>query len=237
MEAVEKKVYSATGQDGILEYILNKIGLSNKFCVEFGAETGIQCNTRYIIEKYQMANLWLDGFHEIPSRNLYKEFITQENIVSVFEKYQVPLSFDVLSVDIDGNDWYVLKAILQAGYRPRSIVCEYNGVHPITEDKIIEYNPSFIFDGVTDYFGASLLALQKLMNYYGYALIATDSHGIDSFFVLKEYAHEFNNADNIELLYHLPKYKYGNHKRPYGHAPDPHNRPYVSSNTFLPPNL
>lgn len=232
MEAVEKRVYSATGQDGITEHILDKIGFTNKLCVEFGAESGIQCNTRYIIEKYNMTNIWMDCHYELPDKNLYREFVTQENIVSLFQKYKIPSSFDVLAVDIDGNDWYVLHQILMASYKPRVIICEYNGIHGPTEDKIVVYDPNFRHDG-SDYFGTSLLSLQKLMNHFGYALIATDSHGVDSFFVLNEYANLFENANNTAALYHLPKYKYGYHPRPYGHTPDPLRRPYVSSDEFL----
>jgi len=232
MESVEKKIYSTTGQDGIIEFIMGKITFTNKVCIEFGAESGIQCNTRYVKEKYQMKNIWLDCKYEIPECNLYQEFVTRENIVSLFQKYKAPISFDILAVDIDGNDWYVLNEILSASYKPRLIVCEYNGVHPPTEDKIVIYDPAFLHDG-SDYFGASLLSLQNLMNYHGYALVGTDSHGIDSFFVLQEYAHHFINANQIDLLYNQPKYKYGNHTRPYGHTPDPLHRPHVSSQEIL----
>lgn len=234
MEAVERKVYSATGQDGIIEYIFSKINFTNKVCVEFGAEFGTQCNTRYMKEKYDMKNIWLDGYHEDIHKNIYKEFITQENIVSIFQKYNVPMSFDILAVDIDGNDWYVLYQILLASYKPRVIICEYNAAHPPSEDKIILYEPMFI-QNANEYFGASLLALQRLMNHFGYSLIATDSHGIDSFYVLDEYAHMFDNVNKTEILYHSPKYRYGDHNKPYGLAPDPQNRPYISSKEILEP--
>lgn len=232
MDAVEQSVYSTSGQDGIIDYILSHIGLTNKVCVEFGTESGIQCNTRYITEVYNMKNIWMDCHHENIQNNLYREFITQENIVPLFQKYQVPMSFDVLAVDIDGNDWYVLHKILSASYKPRVIICEYNGVHPPNEDKIVVYNPNFLHDG-SDYFGTSLLALQKLMNHFGYALIGTDSQGIDSFFIQNEYASMFPNANEINMLYHVPKYKFGYHSRPYGHTPDPLGRPYISSDDFL----
>ena len=90
----------------------------------------------------------------------------------------------------------------------------------------------FQHDG-TDYFGTSLLALQRLMMYFGYAFIGTDSLGIDSFFVPNEYADLFEYANDIDILYRSPQYKYGQHTRSYGHIPDPYDRPYVSSGMFL----
>lgn len=111
---------------------------------------------------------------------MQKEFITAENINSLFKKYAVPQDFDLLSIDIDGNDYWVWQAI--EGYSARVVVIEYNSSLLPNESKSIRYDPSFTWDG-TNYYGASLLALAKLGGVKGYTLIGCDSRGVNAFFV------------------------------------------------------
>ena len=83
-----------------------------KFFVEFGVEDGFECNTRILREKYKWDGLQMDGSHFNDSINLRKEWITKENIIDLFKKYNVPKNINLLSVDIDYNDFYCLKEIL-----------------------------------------------------------------------------------------------------------------------------
>lgn len=109
-----------------------------------------------------------------------KEFITAENINQLLQKYRVPREFDLLSIDIDSNDYWVWKAI--DNYSPRVVVIEYNSCIPPNESKTIKYDPNARWDG-TDYFGASLLALAKLGKSKGYSLVYCESSGVNAFFV------------------------------------------------------
>src|SRR5206468_8196630 len=99
--------------------------------VEFGVEDGLQCNCRYLYEKFWQG-LMIEGSPEMYERLKYNydqnavktvhSFITKENIVQLFEENNVPKDLGLLSVDIDGNDYWVLKEILLADYRPSIIV-------------------------------------------------------------------------------------------------------------------
>ncbi|MGD0091560.1 MAG: hypothetical protein ABSE73_16710, partial [Planctomycetota bacterium] len=104
---------------------------------------------------------------------------------TLFEQYGVPREFDLLSIDIDGNDYWVWKKL--AAYRPRVVVIEYNASVPPDEAKVMPYDPAFVWRK-TDYYGASLLALERLGRAKGYALVACDESGANAFFVARELA-------------------------------------------------
>jgi hypothetical protein len=109
------------------------------------------------------------------------ESITAENINELFGKYAVPDEFDLLCIDIDGNDYWVWQAI-DRRFRPRVLVMEYNAFVPPSESRTIRYEPDFRWRG-TDYFGASLLALARLSERKGYKLVYCERHGINAFFI------------------------------------------------------
>jgi len=130
------------------------------------------------------------------------EKVTAENIQNLFEKYNVPKHFDLLSIDIDFNDYWVWKAITD--YSPRVVVIEYNSSIPPNERRVVSYDPEAVWDG-TNYFGASLLALRNLGLKKGYRLVGCDNNGINAFFCKSELISGFEIKD-IQDLYRLPKY-------------------------------
>ena len=134
--------------------------------------------------------------------DIKKEKITVENIEELFQKYNVPIFFDLLSIDIDFNDYWVWKAI--TNYHPRVVVIEYNSSIPPTESRVVPYDPEAVWDG-TNYFGASLLALQNLGNEKGYTLVGCDSNGVNAFFCKSELVKEIK-IKPIRNLYKSPKY-------------------------------
>jgi hypothetical protein len=165
-----KKVYSQFGEEPLFDYIFNNIGVYHKYLVDFGAG-GLGCemsNSRYLMEK-GWHGLRMDGNPD-PDTDIKQEFITAENIVSLFEKYNVPKNFDFLSIDIDGNDYWVLKEILSNDYRPALIVAEFNGCIPENESRTIKYNPKHTW-GENDYYGFSFEAGKKLAKLWDYSLI------------------------------------------------------------------
>jgi hypothetical protein len=135
-------------------------------------------------------------------RDVKMEKVTAENIQDLFKKYNVPKDFDLLSIDIDFNDYWVWKSIVD--YSPRVVVIEYNSSIPPTESKVVPYNPDARWDG-TNYFGASLLALRNLGLAKGYTLIGCDSFGVNAFFCKNELVQGFK-IKNIQELYRPPKY-------------------------------
>jgi hypothetical protein len=178
----ERKVYSQSGEDGIIEEIFRRIGTETKFAVEFGVEDGKECNTRFL--KSQGWNvLQMDGNDNNPP-SIKHEYITAENINQLFDKYDVPKNLDLLSIDIDSNDFWVWKA-LSTAYRPRLIVVEYNATIAPCFAQTVAYDPKLTWDG-SNYFGASLLALYRIAKNRGYELVYCTKNGVNAFFVRKD---------------------------------------------------
>lgn len=220
----EKKIYSQDGEDGIIEKIFECIGTTNKFFVEFGVENGAECNTRYLREHLGWNGLMMDGSNENLSMNLQREFITAENINALFAKYHVPKNFDLLSIDIDYNDFYVWNAIKH--YSPRVVVIEYNATHLPNEDKVCKYDPNLRWDG-TNYYGASILSLAKLGKIKGYTLVYADNIAVNLFFIRDDILAKvsFVNAGNVNKIYKFPSYGKGPNG---GHSQDPRLRKFVT---------
>ena len=141
---------------------------------------GAECNSRLLLEQGWMG-LRMDGMDQPGPTDIRQEFITAENINELFEAYDVPDEFDVLSIDIDSNDYWVLKA-LDERYRPRVLVMEYNASLGPVDRKTIAYDPHHVWD-VSSYFGASLAALHSVASARGYALVGCDSAGVNAFWV------------------------------------------------------
>jgi hypothetical protein len=191
----ERRIFSQNGEDGILEYIFDNLGTTDKFYVEFGTENGDECNTRLLWERYGWDGVLLDGGGKAKDgRVIHNHFISAENIVDLFKKYKVPKELDLLSVDIDANDFYVARKIFEeGGYRPRVFICEYNRNFAPKDSYTIAYNSTYRWDG-TAYFGVSALAWMRLMERYGYAPIYLDVLGINMFFVRRKVMVEYLEA-------------------------------------------
>ncbi len=228
LQSFEKKIYSQNGEDGITMKLIETIYKNplDKYYVEFGVGNGTECNTKILRLKYGWNGLQMDGGNENISINLRKENITKENIVGLFLKYGVSQHINLLSVDIDFNDFYCLKEIL-ANYKCDIIICEYNASHTVTEDKIIIYDKNYRWDG-SDYFGASLLALNKLANKYGYSLVYCNNNGVNCFFVCNDIIQQENllikNVRDIAKIYRPATYG----RNSNGHPHDKHNRKYIT---------
>ena len=134
--------------------------------------------------------------------DIKNEKVSAENIQNLFQKYNVPKNFDLLSIDIDYNDYWVWKEITD--FHPRVVVIEYNSSISPNESRVVPYDSNAIWDG-TNYFGASLLALKNLGLEKNYSLVGCDSNGINAFFCKKELVSKFKIND-IQELYKSPKY-------------------------------
>ena len=165
------KVYSQNDEDGIIEEIFNRIGTTNKIFVEFGVSNCLECNSHYLLHK-GWRGLWIEGsrkhFDEMFARffpvirigqlGCINAFITKNNINDLIQSAKISGEIDLLSIDIDGNDYYVWEAINVV--RPRAVVIEYNAKFPPPVEWIMEYEESHIWD-ITDDFGASITSFEK----------------------------------------------------------------------------
>jgi len=194
----EFKIYSQNGEDGILLHIFSKIGTKNKDFVEFGIEDGRECNTANLSINHGWRGLLIEGGKEnvVKAKEYYKQtngrvkviqcFITKDNINNVLKLNNVSEEIDLLSIDIDGNDYWVWKEIEVVN--PRVVVIEYNGSFGDDKSISISYDPEF--ERLSKhksgfYHGASLKALAKLGEKKGYALVGCDKTGCNAFFVKK----------------------------------------------------
>lgn len=176
----EAKYTSQAGEDGVLESIYNKIGFKSRYLVEFGAASG-PSNSTNLIKKHNFSGLLMDG-KSSNNRMIKKEFVTAENINLLLKKYNVPEKFDMLSIDIDGNDYWVWKAILDKSlYVPRVVVVEYNCNIPPNKSVSIRYNPDHVYKR-NKHYGASFAAFKKLAHKHDYTLVYVTGH-LNLFFV------------------------------------------------------
>lgn len=180
------------------------IGASSKYYVEFGAWDGRHLsNTLNLRENFGWSGLLLDGKFDDPKINLHQHYLTAENIVTLFQKYSVPEKFDLLSIDIDGNDFYILKSILSS-YVPRVIVCETNQLISPKIACTVKYNPEIYFDVNSRYFGASVKAFDDLCKQHSYIMVC--QHDQNVFFLHKDDLMKLDiEIDGIGLVDHLFK--------------------------------
>lgn len=170
----EKDVVSQSGEDGVLEYLLNTLGDGRKVAVEFGAADGRWISNTWQLEQERGFKRWLfDG--EAKSPSVVETYLTAENINEVFDKAGVPADIDVLSIDVDGNDFWLWKAITRPS---RITLVEYNVSIPFPRAMTIVYDPNHRFD-MTNHYGATLCALEILGRAKGLRLVhATPLNGV-----------------------------------------------------------
>ena len=195
----QKKVLSQFGQDGITEKIFEIIGTTNKYFVEFGSHgTRLgQGNTAYLREALGFDGLLMDKSDSPYNQKVIKdypvkyEFVSAKNINDLLRKYNVPEEIDLLSIDIDGQDFHVWNQITN---RARVVVIESNYYMLPTKDLVHYYNENHEWNG-GHLSGSSTLALMKLGNRKGYTLVAIS--GCDLIFIrddlCKNIPFEFKN--------------------------------------------
>lgn len=200
----EKKIFSQNGEDGILQEIFRHIGTTNRFCLEIGVGNGQECNTRYLIEKDNWNYLHFDGEEQAqPFTKITKAFFTAKNINLILESHHLPKEFDLMSMDVDYNTYWLWKSM--NNWSPRIVILEYNATFSPKESRCVPYDPDGKWDG-SNYFGASLLALSKLSKKKGYTLIGCESKGINAFFARNDLLNQFFVLKKIEDLYRKPQY-------------------------------
>ncbi len=223
------RVYSQNDEDGIIARIFSLIGTTNRHFLEFGVENGMENNsTALLVQGWTGA--WIEGnpmhFQQIQSvfRSFLSRgkllaangFVTAENIENIFDALKTPPEFDLLSIDIDYNDYWVWQAIRR--FKPRVVVIEYNcGFGPSMEWKV-KYDPNGRWDASRNC-GASLKALELLGREKGYALVGCNINGANSFFVREELAADHFIAPFTSERHYQPGRFYL--KFPEGHPKSP----------------
>lgn len=209
--------FSQNDEDGILQEIFQRIGTTTKTFIEFGCGDGLANNTLYLLFS-GWSGVWIDGgadklksirrkhrsVIECGALIAEQRILTAENInetLSTLSKRDV----DLLSIDIDGNDYWVWRAL--TSILPRVVAIEYNAVFRPPIRIVQKYCPTRSWDQ-TNYFGASLKALEMLGKSKGYALVACNLTGVNAFFVREDCLNgQFHPPFTAENLYMPANYK------------------------------
>lgn len=190
----EFQIFSQFGDDGIIQYLINNIKNIERKFVEFGVENYEEANTRLLLEKDNWSGLIIDSSQKNISYikkqdffwknrlNVVCDFITTKNINHILKINDFVSDIGVLSIDIDGNDYWIWKEIDVVN--PAIVIIEYNARFGKESSVTIPYNEKFIRNNVNNlYYGASLSALNKLAEKKNYSLICTNKNGNNAYFI------------------------------------------------------
>jgi SAM-dependent methyltransferase len=227
----ELRCFSQHGEDGVIAEILARIGSGERYFVEFGIESGREGNCVFLADVLGWSGLFLEpdeaGFDALSTKYdqnsrvaTINAAVTPDNIEQIFAQNGVPAQPSVLSIDVDGQDYWVWDAL--GRFRPRLVVIEYNASLPPGRRLTQPLGYAAAWDG-TEYFGASLDALSTLAGRKQYQLVHTDLAAINAFFVRDDLAAErFPPLEQIPRR-HSPNYFLTGHR----HLPDTLRRPYT----------
>ena len=195
-----QNVTSQYGEDGIIEKVLGIIGVNDKWCVEFGSWDGKACsNTYHLITGKSYSAVLIEGNPKrykdllktfgdndcVTTLNAFVGFNSKDGLDSILKETDIPTDFDVLSIDIDGNDYHVWKAI--RNYKPKVVVIEFNPTIPPTVEFVQSADKRFMH-------GSSLLSITKLAKSKGYELVCTTT--TNGIYVDEKYFKLFGIKDN-----------------------------------------
>jgi hypothetical protein len=174
LKQFEYNVRSQFGEDGVIEEIFKRIGVENRICVEFGAWDGIHFSNTWNlwnekgwqslqiegdVEKYKILLENIREKKNVQSLNAYVSFEGKDSLDRIFDNFKFPKHIDLLSIDIDGDDYYIFESL--TNYTPRVILVEYNPTIPAGVDLV---------QSKGEYFGASAQALLELAHKKQYKL-------------------------------------------------------------------
>lgn len=222
-----EQVFSQASEDGCIAYIFEKIGARNRRFIEIGVGDGCENSTRLLLLQ-GWTGLWMEA-DPVEARKLRNNFaaeiatgqlrvveqiITAENVRSLITEQDSQV--DLLSVDIDMNTYYVWEALANVDAR---VVCiEYNASFPPSVDFVVPYDPNSSWSR-TNWFGASLKALDRLANSKSMSLVGCDFFGINAYFVADSEAGAVSPGPYTPEHHHQPPRYNLLQKR--GHPPAP----------------
>jgi hypothetical protein len=192
LRLAELKIFSQNGEDGIIAELVRRLPVKDQWFIEFGVEDGTECNTRWLAEGLGWSGLYFEPnakncaalalrWAGSATVSVVQEAVTPEIVGSLFERHEVPHQFGVLSIDVDGQDYWIWKA-LPAAYRPAVVVIECNTSYPSGVSRVERQGLPWRPDH-SDSFGASLEALSQLGRCRGYSMVHVELAGVNAFFV------------------------------------------------------
>jgi hypothetical protein len=222
------KYFSQTDEDGITLEIIRRIGIQCGTFAELGVGNGFENNTLILLAS-GWRGFWI-GTQDVafnhtlnPTRFVFfKEWVSLANVKGLVQQGMDHFStngLDVLSLDLDGNDFYFAQELLKSGVFPKLFICEYNAKFPPPLRWMIKYDEGHSWDG-TDYFGASLQSFADLLGAFSYTLVCCNAAtGTNAFFIRNKYLSQFGDIPKaVEDLFVGCRYQ--TYKR-WAHPPSP----------------
>lgn len=208
--------FSQNGEDGILDILRNNLSRSNKYFIEIGSADGVDNNSAWLVIVAKYKGIMIDGNlalinrakQMIPQYSLGLKclhmFVNEESVKEIFNQSQFS-DPDIFSLDIDGNDYYIAKALFDIGFRPKIFVVEYNSVFGPIDSKTIPYKDNFVFTEAHSsnlYYGVSIAAWRKFFEEKGYKFVTVDKNGVNAFFVDPVYFEDkfLSNIESIDFV-------------------------------------
>ena len=223
------KAFSQADEDGILLYIFSVIGVANKKCVEICAGDGIECNTANLILNHGWHGLLVDGNEELVARgqdfyrrnpNTYvyppkfvRSWVTRDNVNALLSTNAIQGEVDLLSIDMDGVDYWIWDAI--NSITPRVVVVEYQDILGPEKSLTVPYDENFnayvhpLTCGQPNFCGASLAAFVKLARKRSYRLVGCNRYGYNAFFVRNDCGREEIPEIDVTECFKHPKVHWG----------------------------
>ena len=222
----EFSCFSQNGEDGIIDVLTKRIIKPNKYFIEIGSHNGLENCSTYVGLVRQYSGIMVEGDRSL-SRDCdilmsgvnwgvesVQMFVTLENIDQLLKK-ALQKHPDLFVVDIDGNDYYIVKHILDSRVRPAIFVVEYNSTYGPMRKLTIKYDKDFLYWKAHPsqlYFGASISAWKDLFIQHDYHFIGVDSNGVNAFFVdnsrfEENFLQSIKPCEYKENFYELQKFK------------------------------
>ncbi|MCI5128754.1 MAG: hypothetical protein D3905_04160 [Candidatus Electrothrix sp. AS4_5] len=224
------RAYSQHEEDGILLFLFALLGTKNKICVEICAGDGRECNTANLFLNHRWTGLLFDGDERnVAKANAFyqghldarfwppkvvRAWITRDNINNLILQNGFQGEVDLLSLDVDGNDYWIMEAL--NAVQPRVIVLEINHLWGVRAAVTVPYADDFVAEFTewgSDYAGASLPAFVKLCGEKGYRLVGTNAFATNAFFVRNDLPHPWLPEVRAEDCFLHPRAKFGMEKR------------------------
>jgi hypothetical protein len=216
----EFRVFSQWGDDGIIQYLIHELKIKNKFFIEFGVGNYYESNTHFLLVNNNWSGFVIDGsqksmdtvrnnvFYWRYDLKLKTAFINKDNINNLLLESNFK-QIGLLHIDLDGNDYWILKAIDMNKFSPDILILEYNSNFGSDRSITVPYDPLFSclnahYSG--QYFGASISALNSLANQKGYYLIGCNSAGNNAYFIKNKYKDIFEKR-NVDQSFIAGKFR------------------------------
>lgn len=201
--------FSQSDEDGIIQRIFERLGINTGTCVELGVGNGIENNTLNLLVSgwktywYGGEELALPPSFSLPKNlRFVKIWINKRTLKERIIPDLVDLGdIELLSLDLDGNDYHFARILLESHIKPKVWIQEYNGNFSPIVNWVQPYNDAHIWKQ-DSYFGASINPYFELFRDYGYTLIACNILGINAFFIRNDLAREFSDVpSDLQSLY------------------------------------